>query len=507
MPRQVVTGTVAAALTIGAFVFAVHSGTAALQEGSKPAPPSGAKSGKETKDTAFPTPEAQIRDDQAKREAAINKMLEAYDLKPRPLPPIPDDPPPHEGAMIGLPYVVEPPDLIVVEVLEALPGRPISGERLVKPDGTINLGFYGDVFVKGLTLEQMKVAIIKHLRTYLTDETLGLMTLDIPRTEDARPDAAKAPFPPAPGAIEPGLNEKERPKPRSSSFQRQPGAHPAPRRSAARPGASAIRVRLAAARGPSALPGSQDEPVQAPGQFNLPLGDRGPVTITIHVDGQKSSGPGQAAMFGPMPQVVEPLGEEEGTWKIVPPEKSDMIFVDISAYNSRRYHVQGDVLVTGQIPCTGNETVLDALEYAGGLMPTAEPKDIRLVRPACGGKPAKVLKVDLEAIQEKGDATSNYQIFPGDRLIVGRNEVVKRTVELDRLNAPIQAVTGTILQEAQMLRALQTATASDRDQLLKEYVDFWAKALGQKGDLKFDEQTLREALIRRMKLMPAPAVP
>ena len=28
---------------------------------------------------------------------------------------------------------------------------------------------------------------------------------------------------------------------------------------------------------------------------------------------------------------------------------------------------------------------------------------------------------------------SNYQIFPGDRLIVGRNEVVKKTVEMDRL--------------------------------------------------------------------------
>ena len=60
-------------------------------------------------------------------------MLEAYDLKPHPEPPIPDDPPPHEGAMIDTPeYVIEPPDLVLVEVLEALPGRPISGERLVR---------------------------------------------------------------------------------------------------------------------------------------------------------------------------------------------------------------------------------------------------------------------------------------------------------------------------------------------------------------------------------------
>ena len=48
-------------------------------------------------------------------------MFEAYDLKPHGLPAIPDDPPPHEGAMIDYPVVIEPPDLILVEVLEAFP--------------------------------------------------------------------------------------------------------------------------------------------------------------------------------------------------------------------------------------------------------------------------------------------------------------------------------------------------------------------------------------------------
>ena len=75
----------------------------------------------------------------------------------------------------------------------------------------------------------------------------------------------------------------------------------------------------------------------------------------------------------------------------------------------------------------GQETVLDAIQYGGGLLNCAEPKDIRLVRPGRGGKPAKVYKVDLAAIQERGDVTTNYQIFPDDRLIVGRNELVKKT--------------------------------------------------------------------------------
>ncbi len=62
---------------------------------------------------------------------------------------------------------------LLVEVLEALPGRPISGERLVRPDGNITLGFYGDVHVAGLTLPEVKEKIIHHLQKYLTDELSG----------------------------------------------------------------------------------------------------------------------------------------------------------------------------------------------------------------------------------------------------------------------------------------------------------------------------------------------
>src|SRR6478752_3366129 len=68
---------------------------------------------------------------------------------------------PNELSKVSLPpYVVEPPDLLIVEVLEALPGRPISGERLVRPDGKISLGFYGDVYVAGLTLPEVKEKIV-----------------------------------------------------------------------------------------------------------------------------------------------------------------------------------------------------------------------------------------------------------------------------------------------------------------------------------------------------------
>lgn len=41
--------------------------------------------------------------------------------------------------------------------------RPISGEYLVRPDGKVKLGFYGVVFVAGMTLPEIEKAIIEHL--------------------------------------------------------------------------------------------------------------------------------------------------------------------------------------------------------------------------------------------------------------------------------------------------------------------------------------------------------
>ena len=61
---------------------------------------------------------------------------------------------------------------------EALPGRPITGDRVVQPDGTISLGYYGAVYVAGLTVEEIKEKVIGHLRKHLGDEALGLVAPD-----------------------------------------------------------------------------------------------------------------------------------------------------------------------------------------------------------------------------------------------------------------------------------------------------------------------------------------
>jgi polysaccharide export outer membrane protein len=234
---------------------------------------------------------------------------------------------PVELNKISLPeYVIEPPDLVVVEVLEALAARPITGERLVRPDGTISLDFYGKVYISGLKVTEAKEKIINHLRKYLSDELLGLIEQD----------------------------------------------------------------------------------------------------------------------------------PETGEYIAIPPAESKTVFVDVTSYSSKVYYVQGDVGAPGRMPITGNETVLDAINYAGGLAPTASHTNIRLVRPAPAGSACEqVLPVNYAAIVYGGDPTTNYQMLPGDRLVVYRDPIVRSTLFLDRLAAPFNTVVQSILTYSFASRSVQ----------------------------------------------------
>jgi polysaccharide export outer membrane protein len=83
------------------------------------------------------------------------------------------------------PYVVEPPDILFIDIIRVAPrppyrlealdqvqvqvagtftDQPIAGLFTVAPEGTINLGYsYGVVRVGGLTLEETELAIRRHL--------------------------------------------------------------------------------------------------------------------------------------------------------------------------------------------------------------------------------------------------------------------------------------------------------------------------------------------------------
>jgi polysaccharide export outer membrane protein len=84
---------------------------------------------------------------------------------------------------------------------------------------------------------------------------------------------------------------------------------------------------------------------------------------------------------------------------------------------SKYYYVMGAVATQGRFPIRGNETALDAILQAG-LKSNSLPEKAYLVRPHPPGMPDQVLKIDWCAIRERGDTLTNYQLFPGDRIIV-----------------------------------------------------------------------------------------
>lgn len=200
---------------------------------------------------------------------------------------------PRELDKASLPeYVVEPPDILYIEALNTLPTQPLGGEKLVRPDGTINLGYYGDIHVAGLTLAEIERKIEDRLRHYV---------------------------------------------------------------------------------------------------------------------------------------------------------RSPRVHVDMAAFNSKVFYVMGQVVQPGRLPLTGNETVLDAIMLAGGLTNYAEKCEITVVRPVPLCSCHEVLPVDWPAIVKCGDTTTNYQLMPGDRVVVPGTMGYQAAVWLDNFLTPVERVLGTIL--------------------------------------------------------------
>ena len=76
------------------------------------------------------------------------------------------------------PLGLKPNNILIVKVLKDLPGRPISDQYVVRKDGKISLGIYGEVEVAGLTVAEAKEKVVERLREAMSDEDLGLIKLD-----------------------------------------------------------------------------------------------------------------------------------------------------------------------------------------------------------------------------------------------------------------------------------------------------------------------------------------
>lgn len=87
---------------------------------------------------------------------------------------------PRELSILSLPsYVIDPPDILLVESTQGLKDQPIRGQHLVRPDGTVGLGIYGSVHVAGRTLEQARALIAQQLATRIKDFDPANLNVDV----------------------------------------------------------------------------------------------------------------------------------------------------------------------------------------------------------------------------------------------------------------------------------------------------------------------------------------
>lgn len=125
------------------------------------------------------------------------------------------------------------------------------------------------------------------------------------------------------------------------------------------------------------------------------------------------------------------------------------LYVDVLSYNSKTFYVVMDGGGYGErvvrLPCTGNETVLDAIAQVQGLSEVSS-RDIWVVRPApAGTQCAQVLDVHWSEIVAEGITTTNYQILPGDRIYVEADRMISVDNALAKLISPVERVLGVVL--------------------------------------------------------------
>lgn len=255
-------------------------------------------------------------------------------------------------------YIIEPPDLLTVELLKSMPDRPLVGERLVRQDGTINLGFYGELKVAGLTIQEAREKVKEHLAQFIRNPIVNL---------------------------------------------------------------------------------------------------------------------------------------------------------DVYSYNSKAVYVVADGAGYGnqtvRLPCTGNETVLDAIAQIGGLPPVAMKQKIWVARPGCG-----ILPVDWNGIVKKADYSTNYTLRTNDTVYIDSDPELKRDVQRlakgktdESTNEASDYVKGVAGYVTDLQRALPAVIVFNQTPSLWQVVAEWA--LSYVLDYGLEEPEDAPTKPNRLSLTQNPNVP
>ncbi len=255
------------------------------------------------------------------------------------------------------PYKVKPQDLLFIQVNGTPPEDPIKGVFRVEPEGFVRLGpAYGSVPVADQTIDQAIKSIEVYLKTTLKD----------PR----------------------------------------------------------VSVSLEETRGIQLIRG--EHLVRPDGTVNLGFYGRVPVA-------------------GMTQELAKAAIEEHLAQFFLKPS----ISIDIGGFNSSVYYIIFDGGGIGEqvirMPYTGSETVLDAIGLVYGLPAVASKSRVWVARPAEGCPKDEILPIDWKAITQRGRSATNYQLFPGDRIYVAAQPIIRVDTVLARYFTPVERIFGVVL--------------------------------------------------------------
>ena len=266
------------------------------------------------------------------------------------------------------PHKLEALDVVGLQLADPIPNEPLQGLFTIDLDGTINLGpaYGGAVKISGLTVPQAKLALERFLTAArLKDPKL---TLNLAQTR---------------------------------SVQRVSGSHL----------------------------------VRADGSIGL--GSYGSVSVTGKT----------------LAEVKKAIEVHLATF-LLEPEVS----VEVQGFNSKLIYVVLDGGGSGQtvvrLPCTGNETVLDAISQVNGLNAVSSTNRIWVARPALAGCAPQILPVNWNAVVGQAETSTNYQLLPGDRVFVASQPMVRIDTYFGRAVAPLERLLGVILLGSGAVRNL-----------------------------------------------------
>jgi polysaccharide export outer membrane protein len=260
------------------------------------------------------------------------------------------------------PYKVEPLDILLIQATDVLPASPVAGNYGVDPNGMVNLGIpYGGVRVAGLTLEEAQKALERHLQSFL------------------------------------------------------------------KVGAPPVRVTVNLSQG-QAMQQIRGEHLVRP-DGTIGLGNYG----SVYVSGLTLA----QAQFVIQEHLSRFLQEPKISLDIFSyNSKFYYIVMDGAGYGQRIF----------RLPVTGKETVLDAMSQIYGLQGVSSKKHIWLARPNGGnGCDTQIFPIDWMAVTKCGSPVTNYQLMAGDRIYIAGDTLIETNNILTKFFAPFERIFGVTL--------------------------------------------------------------